>query len=383
MDYSKILYAVNDYVATVTINRPHVYNAFDYQTLRELEHAFQTAADDDRIRVLVLTGAGDKAFCTGADLQEQEKFLTRPQDYWKWFGAFQDAHNKLRWMGKPTIARLNGMVVGGGNEFNMSCDLAIAANDITIRQIGNSRGSVAAGGATQWLPIIVGDRRAREILWLNEPISAQKAFEWGLINQVVPRAQLDAAVAAMAEKLANKMPEVFRYTKQQTNFWKEFAWSTTVGHARDWLAVHADSPEVAEGLHAFHAKRPVDYAAMRERQVTDFYKTCSHCGAKDIPVAFEFCGHCGNRFETGNGASTIVTEATVVNNILMQAPEAMQVLEAHGIRICGGCIVLLNGSVRETAEYSGLSATEASALVEELNDKLYGAQNESSTQSTR
>src|SRR5512140_1540604 len=110
MDYTRILYKVADHCATVTINRPQVYNAFDYQTLREMEDAFQHAADDDTVSVLVLTGAGDRAFSTGADLEEQNKFLERPHDYWKWFGAFQDAHDKLRWIGKPTIARLNGMV---------------------------------------------------------------------------------------------------------------------------------------------------------------------------------------------------------------------------------------------------------------------------------
>ena len=80
--------------------------------------------------VLVLTGAGERAFCTGADLNEQEQFLQRPHDYWKWMGAFIEAHDRLRNIGKPTIARLNGIVVGGGNEFNMACDLAVAADDI-------------------------------------------------------------------------------------------------------------------------------------------------------------------------------------------------------------------------------------------------------------
>jgi enoyl-CoA hydratase/carnithine racemase len=304
MAFSKIIYEVRDQRATVTINRPEVYNCFDYQTLREMEQAFHDAADDDRVAVLVLTGAGDKAFCTGADLKEQEKFLARPHDYWKWFGAFQDAHDKLRWIGKPTIARLNGTVVGGGNEFNMSCDLAVAADDITIRQIGNTRGSVAAGGATQWLPLFVGERRAREILWFNEPLTAQKALEWGLVNQVVPRAQLDAAVDAMVDKLLQKMPEVFRYTKQQTNFWKEFAWSMTIGHARDWLSVHADSAEVEEGLRSFYDKRAVNYDALRDAKIAGglpeqpwgrFTKTCAKCGATKIPEQFEFCGKCGER----------------------------------------------------------------------------------------
>lgn len=279
-------------------------NAFDYQTLREMEYAFQQAADDDQVSVLVLTGAGDKAFCTGADLDEQTQFLSRPHDYWKWFGAFQDAHDKLRWIGKPTIARLNGIVVGGGNEFNMSCDLAVAAEHVTIRQIGNSRGSVAAGGATQWLPIMIGDRRARQMLWLNEPIGAQKALEWGLVNEVVPKEHLDDSVDAMVEKLLTKMPEVFRYTKQQTNFWKEFSWSMTVGHARDWLSVHADSAEVREGLDSFHSKRAVNYDTLRDRRIAEqspeypwgqYAKLCSNCGAARLPEQFEFCGNCGRK----------------------------------------------------------------------------------------
>src|SRR5215470_8130830 len=111
-------------------------------------------------------------------------------------GEFIEVHERLRNIGKPTLARLNGIVVGGGNELNMACDLAVAADDIYIRQVGTARGSVPAAGATQWLPLIVGDRRAREILWLCEEIPAQKALEWGLVNQVVPRVKLDEAVEA-------------------------------------------------------------------------------------------------------------------------------------------------------------------------------------------
>ncbi len=105
-------------------------------------------------------------------------------------GEFITCHERLRNLGKPTIARLNGIVVGGGNEFNMSCDLAVAVDDIYIRQVGTSHGSVALAGATQFLPLIVGDRRAREILFLNEEIPAEKALEWGLVNYVVPREEL-------------------------------------------------------------------------------------------------------------------------------------------------------------------------------------------------
>lgn len=304
MPHQNILYSVAYHRATVTINRPQVYNAFDYQTLRELESAFRSASEDDEVGVLVLTGAGERAFCTGADLKEQEQFLKRPNDYYRWFGAFQDMHDQLRWIGKPTIARLNGIVVGGGNELNLACDLAIAADHVTIRQIGNSRGSVAAGGATQWLPIMIGDRRAREMLWLNEEIPAHQALEWGLVNRVVPQAELDAAVDEMVAKLLDKMPEVMRYTKTQTNFWKELAWGQTVMHARDWLTIHAASAEVREGLTAFYEKRPVDYARLRASPADSttsrrgaYTRTCSHCGATELPTGFRYCGNCGHELK--------------------------------------------------------------------------------------
>jgi enoyl-CoA hydratase/carnithine racemase len=266
-NFTRVLYTKSAPRATVTINRPEVYNCFDFQTLRELARAFEDASWDDQIAVVVLTGAGQKAFCTGADLKEQAAHcIDDPQTYWKWMGAFIEAHDKLRNIGKPTVARLNGIVVGGGNEFNMACDLAIAADDIYIRQVGTAHGSVAAGGATQWLPLIVGDRRAREILLLCEEIPASQALEWGLINRVVPRDQLDAAVDEYCEKLANKLPECTRYTKQQLNFWRDMSWSQTIGHAREWLSIHNLSAETKEALRAFVEKRAVDYAGMRKKR---------------------------------------------------------------------------------------------------------------------
>ncbi len=263
-NFQKIRYEKRDLKATVTFNRPEVLNAVDGDALVELNAAFRDASWDDEVRVLILTGAGDRAFCTGADVKEQaEEFVGKPNKYWKWMGLFIECHERLRNIGKPTIARLNGMVIGGGNEFNMSCDLAIAADDIVIRQVGAARGSVAAAGATQFLPLIVGDRRAREILFLCEDIPAAKALEWGLVNEVVPRAELDAAVDRMAAKLINKLPICLRYAKQQLNFWRDLSWHQTIGHARDWLSINNLSPEVAEGMRAFVEKRGVDYEKVR------------------------------------------------------------------------------------------------------------------------
>jgi enoyl-CoA hydratase/carnithine racemase len=301
--FRRIVYKKEGYTATITINRPEVLNCFDYTTLKELGNAFIDASVDDAIAVVVITGAGDKAFCTGADLKEQEDHIAKkPNDYYKWMYAFIEMHDRLRNIGKPTIARLNGMVVGGGNELNMACDLAVAADHATIRQVGAARGSVAAGGATQWLPLIVGDRRAREILLLCEPIDAYTALDWGLVNQVVPSSMLDSAVAELAAKLYNKLPECTRYTKQQLNFWRDFSWSMTIGHARDWLSVHAGAYEVMEGLQSFRKKGEMPYAKIRGKAAqaaTKFgagveLEPCSACNAP-MPADFAFCGACGHK----------------------------------------------------------------------------------------
>ena len=185
--FTAIQVSKRDYVAWIAFNRPQVLNAINLTVLQELQIAFKDALWDDAIAVVVLTGVGERAFCTGADLQEQKQFRERPRDYYKWIREFIATHELMRNLGKPIVARLNGIVVGGGNEFNLSCDLAIAADDIYLRQVGSSRGSVALAGATQFLPLMVGERRAREILLLNEEIPAAKALQWGLVNEVAPR----------------------------------------------------------------------------------------------------------------------------------------------------------------------------------------------------
>ncbi len=263
--FKSILYEKKDWKATITLNRPKVHNALDYSMLRELGMAFEDAGWDDAIAVIILTGAGEKAFCTGADIKEwNEEFIETPNDFYKWMGVFLETFERIRNIGKPTIARLNGMCVGGGNELQMSCDLSIAADDIFFRHVGTSRGSVPAAGATQWLPLIIGERRARQMILLGENVTARQAFEWGLVNEVVPRNNLDAVVEKMAEKLYNKLPECTRYAKEQLNFWRNFSWSLTVGHLRDWLTIHTSAPEIVEGIQAFNQKRQINYKKIRK-----------------------------------------------------------------------------------------------------------------------
>jgi enoyl-CoA hydratase/carnithine racemase len=237
--------------ATVTLNRPDVLNAFDFRMLRELARAFEDASWDDEIRVVVVTGAG-RAFCVGADLKSWgAELVGNSREYWKWFGAFKDMHDRLREIGKPTLARVNGICVGGGNELQMACDLAVMVDDAYIRHVGLEHGSVPAGGATQWLPVMVGERRAREIILLCDEIPAAQAADWGLVNWAVPTRELDAKVDEVVEKLAAKLPETTRYAKQQLNYWRDLSWHGTVGHAREWLALSMLGDEAKEAIEKF------------------------------------------------------------------------------------------------------------------------------------
>ena len=279
-------------VATVTIDRPDVLNALDLPTLTELGTAFQQASWDESIAVVVVTGAGERAFCTGADLDEQALMGATSGQYWRWMGAFIEMHDRLRHIGKPTIARINGACVGGGNELQMACDLSVIVDDAYIRHVGPEHGSVPAGGATQWLPLIVGDRRAREIIMLCEPVSPPQALEWGLVSRVVPRSELDGTVAELAAKLGRKLPEALRYTKTQLNWWRDLVWSQTVEHARDWLAVHSTADETREAVAAFHEKRAPRFAEVRRLEAGEG-RTCPSCGASGLPATHQFCGLCG------------------------------------------------------------------------------------------
>lgn len=336
-DYKEVLYEIKDWVAHITINRPHNYNAYSTAALVELAHAFRRAAFDDKVAVVVYTGAGDRAFCTGGDVKEyQANYTDKPRDYWKYMTLFGAYIESILNTGKPVIARLNGMAVGGGNESQLACDLSIIAEHAFIKQVGASVGSVACGGSTQWLPIFVGDRRARYILMTNRVIPPYQALEWGLVNEVVASVKkdgkfiekatpeqiksaqkgkdgfsidlslLDESVDALAKELVEKFPECMRYTKQQVNFWKDLAWHQTIGHARDWLSVHYTSWEPLEGMGAFVEKRPVDYMKLRQRAADGkssefrwgpYRLTCSACGAGDLPAEFEHCGVCGAALE--------------------------------------------------------------------------------------
>jgi len=331
--FREVLYDKRDWVARITLNRPARHNAYSTAALVELAAAFQDASFDDGVAVIVFSGAGDRAFCTGGDVKEYQAVYTRrPRDYWKYMRLFRAYIESILGAGKPVIARLNGMAVGGGNESQLACDLAVMAEHATLRQVGTSVGSVAAGGATQWLPLAAGDRRARQMLLLNEPIGAWQALEWGLVNQVVPSVtrngayidratpeqirsafdgagghaidltRLDAAVDDLCRKLVDRFAECTRYTREQANFWKNLAWHQTIGHAGDWLAIHFAALEPLEGMTAFVERRAPDYRGLRQRAADGgssefawgpYQRACASCGAARLPADFAFCGRCG------------------------------------------------------------------------------------------
>ncbi len=301
--FETIRYEKAQWRATITIDRPEALNALNLVAFQEISEALRDAQWDDHVAVVILTGAGDRAFCSGADLKEHYELCTRPRDYFKWISEFISMQTRLVRLGKPTIARLNGLVLGAGNELSLACDLAVAADDVVIRQAGTARGSVAAIGVTQWLPLVVGDRRAREILFLCDDIPARKAWEWGLVNRVVPRAQLDEEISAISEKLIEKFAESTRYTKTQTNFFKELVWGLTAAHAADWLAIHSGSCEAFEGMRAFLEKRAVRHIEFRRRAAEDNSPEfswgaptlkCSSCNAEALPMRHRYCGICGS-----------------------------------------------------------------------------------------
>jgi len=332
--FQEVLYSKGAGIARITINRPGRFNAYSTHCLEELAAALRDASFDDAVGVIVLTGAGDRSFCTGGDVKEYaESYIGTPRDYWKYMALFRAYIDAILGTGKPVVARINGIAVGGGNESVLACDLAVMGEHAYVGQVGVRVGSVACGGATQWLPLVVGDKRAREMLFTNRKIPAALALEWGLVNRTAPTVRrggefvvhateeqiekarkgidgysidltlLDAEVDRLAEELLQSFPECVRYTKQQTNFWKDFSWSMTVRHAQDWLSLHYTDYEPFEGMSAFAEKRTVDFAAVRRRAIESggspetpwgaHVSDCAHCGVRGLPAGFSHCGRCG------------------------------------------------------------------------------------------
>jgi naphthoate synthase/2-ketocyclohexanecarboxyl-CoA hydrolase len=260
MTYTDIIYTVADSVATITINRPEKRNAFREETLDELIDAFSTAEADRGVGVIVLTGAGDKAFCSGGDIAWED--ASDPTGAARLNRRTSNLSLIMRGCGKPVIARVRGYAVGGGNELQMICDLTIASEDSKFGQAGPKMGSVPVWWGTQLLPRIVGERRAREIVMLCEPLTADEAQRIGLINKVVPADELDDAVDAWCQRLLSLSPQALRVAKLSLNFESDQLWAS-VQHGQQMINFIHGTAEFHEGTQAFLEKRPADFAKFR------------------------------------------------------------------------------------------------------------------------
>lgn len=253
--FEDILYEVRGRAAWITINRPKVYNAFRGRTVEELIQAFQRAANDKNVASVVLTGAGDKAFCTGGD----QSAHSGNYDGRGVVGLpIEELQGIIRDIPKPVIARVNGFAIGGGNVLATLCDLTIAADNAQFGQVGPKVGSFDAGWGTAFLARHVGDKRAREIWFLNERYTAKEALDMGLVNKVVPMAELDAAVNDWTDKLAQRSPTALAFLKRSFN-----ADSDAIRGISN-MALHAvklyyATPESKEGVNAFNEKRTPDF----------------------------------------------------------------------------------------------------------------------------
>jgi len=255
MEYTDILYAVTDGVATITINRPDKYNAFRGRTCEELIDALQSASWDRAVGVIVLTGAGDKAFCTGGDQSSHDGGY----DGRGTIGLpMEELHTALRDAPKPVIARVQGYAIGGGNVLATLCDLTIAGASARFGQVGPRMGSVDPGFGTAYLAAVIGEKRARELWYLCRRYTAQEACQMGLVNKVVPDEELDAEVAAWCGELLQRSPTAIALAKRSFNAATEHIRGIS-SMGMQALALYYDTDESKEGGDAFREKRPPEF----------------------------------------------------------------------------------------------------------------------------
>ena len=255
MAFEDIMYDEKDGVATITINRPKVMNAFRGQTVEELIQAFGRAGWNKAIGVIVLTGTGDKAFCTGGD----QSAKSSSYDGRGTIGLpLDELHTVIRDVPKPVIARVQGYAIGGGNVLAALCDLTIASDKAVFGQVGPKVGSVDPGYGTAYLARLVGEKKAREIWYLCRRYSAEEALAMGLINCVVAHDRLDAEIDKWCQEIMAKSPTALAIAKRSFN--------ADSDHIRgigalgvQALALYYDTPEAKEGVEAFLEKRPPQF----------------------------------------------------------------------------------------------------------------------------
>ncbi|MBI2061104.1 MAG: 1,4-dihydroxy-2-naphthoyl-CoA synthase [Nitrospirae bacterium] len=262
MSYEDILYEKKDGIAVITINRPKVYNAFRGKTVDEMIAAFKDSWHDSAIGAVVLTGTGDKAFCTGGDQKDRGE---------KGYGDaktgigldMETLHWIIRAVPKPVIAAVNGYAIGGGHVLHVICDLTIASDTAKFGQVGPKVGSFDAGFGSAYLARVVGEKKAREIWYLCRQYTAQEALAMGLVNKVVAPDKLMDEAWAWGREILSKSGTAIQVLKQSFNADTDHI--EGIGRmSESALALFVQTPEAHEGLNAFKEKRPPEFSKFRK-----------------------------------------------------------------------------------------------------------------------
>lgn len=255
--FEDITYEADGPAGVITINRPERYNAFRARTVDEMIKAFRLAWADQQVRAVILTGAGDKAFCTGGDVKQRaETGDYGPSES----GMFEIGylHKLIRDIPKPVIAAVNGVAVGGGHVLHVLCDVSIASETARFGQAGPRVGSFDAGFGSAYLARVVGEKKAREIWFWCRIYDAAQALEMGLVNKVVPAGRVLAEAKEWAAEVAAMSPTAIRFLKQSFNADTDHQAGLS-NLAMSALDLFTASPEGLEGAAAFAEKRPPDF----------------------------------------------------------------------------------------------------------------------------
>lgn len=258
MEFQDIIYEKRGGVAKIVINRPRVYNAFRTFTLKEMTRALEDSEFDPEVGVIVLTGAGDKAFCTGGDATEVTKGgYPKDIDFWH-----SRVHHLIRNVSKPVIAAVNGYAIGGGHILHVLCDISIASETARFAQFGPKVGSFDAGFGASYLARVVGEKKAREIWYLCRQYTAQEALEMGLVNRVVPRDKLEEEVDSWCQEILTKSPYALKFLKRAFNADTDHQWGFEE-MAVSAVRLYWSTEEAEEAKKAFAEKRTPDFSKFR------------------------------------------------------------------------------------------------------------------------
>ena len=248
-----LLYEKKGAIAYVTLNRPKVLNALNQRTWENLRTAFEDARDDAQVRGVILTGAGDKAFIAGADISELSHVTAIEAEKSSTYG--QEVLNLVENLGKPVIAAVNGFALGGGCETAMACTIRVASEHAKFGQPEVTLGLIPGGGGTQRLPRLIGKGRALQIILSGEMISAQEAFRIGLVNEVVPAAELITRAEAILKRIFSNAPVAVKYSLEAVNKGMETSQAEGLSLEASLFGLCAGTEDKKEGTSAFLEKR--------------------------------------------------------------------------------------------------------------------------------